>query len=883
MPNFSQTKFKWTFRDYQQTILDHSQKHLKDKKIHIVAAPGSGKTTLGLELIRRLDAPALVMSPSVTIRQQWGDRFIESFLPDQANASEYISYNLFAPKLITSITYQALHAAFTKDTIEETDTEDEFETEEKQNYADFDLLDAIKKAGISTICLDEAHHLKSEWQRALEKFLALLGEQVTVISLTATPPYDSTPAEWARYSSLCGDIDEEIFVPQLVMQKTLCPHQDYLYFNYPTQDETVALQTYQQKAADCTQQILQSGLPLRALQASGVIENTSDAEEILYDNLRSFAALVCIVSHNGAFVSQTLCDKVYEGKKPLSFSMQEAETAFQFIIDNPAIFTEVISNELKTILSKEALIEKRKVRLVSTDKLTKMLTSSMGKLESIQTIVNSEFDNLGEGLRMLILTDFIKKDLKKLIGTDEEIHAMGTVPVFEALRRSCHPNAGLAVLSGSLVILPNEAIPPTLEIADQSGVAYTVKPFANTHHSEVIFSGSNKNKVGIITKAFQQGHIHVLIGTKSLLGEGWDSPNINSLILASFVGSFMLSNQMRGRAIRIDNNNPEKKSNIWHLVTVEPENPSTSSEISGSDFETMQRRFSCFQAPAYHTNTIESGMDRIDILQPPYNAQKYEEINRQMLALAADREQMARFWSGSVRPDSRAEILQVNEVPTAVHPKQAAFKNKLQLILWAMVIVLALISAAVSGWFLGFVGVLIALLALISFCIKLSLYLKTSSPEKSITLLARSVLKSLKQTGDIDSPTAQVSVKKSTRSDMLQCSLEKATVREKNLFAAAISEMLSPIDDPRYLIIANKNPGSPSGRTYVQSYACPAILGVKKETAEILAANLKQSGNKYEVVFTRSEAGRKELFKCRKHSYININGKIVGNKKVVKS
>ena len=70
MKDFSKVNFKWTFRDYQQKVLDNADSHLKDKRIHIVAAPGSGKTILGLELIRRLKAPALVMSPSVSIRQQ---------------------------------------------------------------------------------------------------------------------------------------------------------------------------------------------------------------------------------------------------------------------------------------------------------------------------------------------------------------------------------------------------------------------------------------------------------------------------------------------------------------------------------------------------------------------------------------------------------------------------------------------------------------------------------------------------------------------------------------------------------------------------------------------------------------------------------------------
>ena len=280
MKDFSKVKFKWTFRDYQQAVLDNSQKHLKDKRIHIVAAPGSGKTILGLELVRRQNAPALVMSPSVTIRQQWGERFVEAYLPETENSDEYISYSLTSPKLITSITYQALHAAFTKTVMESEADEDEFEAEETQDFSNFDLLSEIRKAGIKTICLDEAHHLKSEWQKALEKFVAMLGDGVTIIALTATPPYDSTPAEWNRYQTLCGDIDEEIFVPQLVVQKTLCPHQDYIYFSYPTAEESQILANYKAKASAVTDEIIRSGLLSKALQVS----NAAGNEEILYDN-----------------------------------------------------------------------------------------------------------------------------------------------------------------------------------------------------------------------------------------------------------------------------------------------------------------------------------------------------------------------------------------------------------------------------------------------------------------------------------------------------------------------------------------------------------------------------------------------------------------------
>ena len=40
---FEDAKFKYEFRPYQKRVLDQVEKHIKDKKIHIVAAPGSRK------------------------------------------------------------------------------------------------------------------------------------------------------------------------------------------------------------------------------------------------------------------------------------------------------------------------------------------------------------------------------------------------------------------------------------------------------------------------------------------------------------------------------------------------------------------------------------------------------------------------------------------------------------------------------------------------------------------------------------------------------------------------------------------------------------------------------------------------------------------------
>lgn len=272
MKDFSSIQFKGTFRDYQARVLQNANTHLKDGKIHIVAAPGSGKTILGLELIRRMNAPAIVLSPSVTIRQQWGERFESGFLPGGEDADGYISFDLKSPALITSVTYQALYAAWNKQKLNTSG--ENGEESESEDYTGFNLIETVKKAGVRTICLDEAHHLRSEWQKSLEAFINALGN-VKLISLTATPPYDSTPAEWKSYHGLCGDIDDEIFVPQLVAQKTLCPHQDYIIFSYPTDEEQRILTQQRQKAEQAVKSLPQSSFFTQAAESCGEINQSS--------------------------------------------------------------------------------------------------------------------------------------------------------------------------------------------------------------------------------------------------------------------------------------------------------------------------------------------------------------------------------------------------------------------------------------------------------------------------------------------------------------------------------------------------------------------------------------------------------------------------------
>ena len=611
--NFNNISFKGFFRDYQQRVLDNSSKFLVDGKINIVAAPGSGKTILGLELIRRLDAPCIIFSPTTTIRQQWGQRFLESFLNDNQNIDDFVSYDLDEIKLINSVTYQALHSTINKIKIDD--------EEEQYDYSNIDLFKLIIDKGIKTICLDEAHHLQNEWQKALEVFVKGLSKDIKIISLTATPPYDSTPAEWNRYISVCGEIDDEIFVPELVKEKTLCPHQDYILFNYPTKSE---VDSFKQHRENCLLAINEIEKLEFIPKLNEILEKLYfQEEEYVYSNYKGIVALYILLNNANIKINSGIFKRLTNSINIPNIDLKYCERAYQFLLDSDKILHDDEKSQLESILKKYSLISRKKVRLELTDKLKRTLISSCGKLNSISRIVNNEYESLNDKLRLLILTDYIKKEEITNIGKDIEIKNISIVSIFEQIRKNTDVKVGC--LSGSLVILPLtiEKILFTNYMLDQKD--FNVIELEGTSYGIYNFKGENKEKVDIVSKLFEDGEINVLVGTQALLGEGWDSPCINSLILASYVGSFMLSNQMRGRAIRIDKNNHSKTANIWHLVTIEPEyvfeenilnkvNAFISQDknvMISYDYDTLSRRFDCFVGPNYDTGDIESGIERI--------------------------------------------------------------------------------------------------------------------------------------------------------------------------------------------------------------------------------------------------------------------------------
>ena len=899
-----QLSFKGQWRQYQQRILDKSESFMGDGKIHLVAAPGSGKTTLGIEFIRRFGNPTLILVPTVTIRQQWVDRIKQAFLSDANQAEQLISQDLKRPKMITVATYQALHSSMNQvvgdGLIEDTD---DTAQQEHFNFQDFDIRKTFEDKDLGTLCLDECHHLRNEWWKSLEIFRKSF-PKIKMISLTATPPYEGEPALWERYISMCGEIDEEITVPELVKEGTLCPHQDYVYFAFPTMEERTQLDQFEKQKLNFLTKLSTDINFSNTIQSSPALSNQISDDELLANPKYLSAILIFLRSKELPFPQRF--QELLATKTLPTFTLEWFETLLNgiiFQVPNWFGFTEEAFNQLKSDLKANGLIERNQVKLIRNKKQDVLLNQSLGKLNAVRDIFKAEYQALGSNLRQLVLTDFIRKDFQVHLGDkNAQFTQLGVLSYFESIRREMIEQSWtvpVAVLTGSLVIIPTSAKEHLERLIPNSRLSYDViGQLSQEDYLKVSISGSYHDLVTALTQLFQDGYIKVIIGTKSLLGEGWDAPCVNSLILASFVGSFMLSNQMRGRAIRVWPDNPNKTSNIWHLVSInlsprrwfefqdDEEKYDETLELRlyglSPDLDLLDRRMTQFLGLHYQEPTIESGIDRLDLNQLTFSQKGLEKLNQNAITLSQKRQELKDRWQEALPLNEEMEV--ANEVEVDKQFLPLAYLNdwkKALLLFQALVVSFNIYDASkyVIGGSLSNFNLTILLLAVIALAIVWGRYAIYKSPYKRLEVFGEAIHQALLDAGQIETKESAPRVVRDSKQALYNAIyLKGASMKEKEIFAQAITEFFAPIENQRYILKASRKVVDQT-----EYFAVPSMFERRKDDATAFLERIQKSVGKYDLIYIRSAQGRPILLEARIKALGNKQERTITRKKVMSS
>ena len=785
-------------------------------------------------------------------------------------------------KQITIATYQAFHSAIQQVLSQE-------DNGEVEDFVGFDLLASLKERGVETLCLDECHHLRNEWWKSLEDFRKNY-QQLQVISLTATPPYDSEPELWDRYLQMCGEIDQEITVPELVKEDTLCPHQDFVYICFPTKEEDKKLEEFEDTKWQYVSQLVVDSDFQELIKSSKVLKGEISADMLLEDP-KYLSALLIYLQAQKLEIPKHLRDLLgAEGLPALNYYW--LEILLQGLLyqtpdwyEDPQETKKKIEAELKS----RGLIEKRQVFLVKSKANDQILNQSLGKLDGIASIFETEYASLGKDLRQLVLADYIRKDFANYLGDDQApISQLGVLPYFESIRRSAQKqriSVPLAVLSGSVVIVPTsvreelQALLPTVALTFSA-----IGQLDPATYLQVGFPSTCKGMVGAVTELFQRGAIQVLIGTKSLLGEGWDAPCVNSLILGSFVGSFMLSNQMRGRAIRVWSGHPEKTSNIWHLVAIKPytknlflrekENEEeVDKDNSYQDLLNLSRRMEHFLGLSYKEDTIETGLDRLDFPKAPFKKSKIKAYNQKIKELSKDRSSLRKKWQEALVVADKLEI--VNEVAT--DRKQIPLLTLVDAEKWVRYSFL-LIAVNLLLYLFKTNGIRLAWLTTISLIlltIALVRYFFYKSPYVRLRQAGEGIRNAMLKMGHLSDDQSRVQVEEDKDSYCIFAYLKGGSMRNKELFSQTLGQFFAPVDNQRYLLVAKKAPAGQS-----KYFVVPSLFEKRKEEAQLFLDAIAPQLGDYQLVYTRNEAGRKVLLEARLKSLANKNDRLITKKKV---
>jgi superfamily II DNA or RNA helicase len=882
-------KFKYNWRKYQKNFLDHVDEYLTDNHVHIVAPPGSGKTVLGLELMLRLNKPTLIVAPTLAIRNQWIQRFCELFL-DVENTPDWISTDIKNPKFVTVTTYQGIHAAC--NLIKEIETDDESFEKECSPVKISELVKKLKKQKIKTFILDEAHHLKNAWWKSLIDLKKEIDP--TIVALTATPPFDVSGAEWQKYIQLNGAVDVEISVPELMIEGDLCPHQDLVYFTLPTEKEKHKIEDYYSHANDFFEEIRNDKVLLLALENHPVYQDPEQYLDWIYENVSSYTSGLVYLKFRGKEIADIHFEIVGDEQKIVPyfdfFWLEELIDFYLFVDEvNFKQFEEHRIN-LENKLRRNGFLEKKVVSFFNNKNLTQIFNSSIGKLQGIKEIVDFEYAVLKDDLKMVILTDFIKKEfLTNTIENNFELDKIGAIPIFEKLRRENVDQKKIGVLTGSIVIIPKSSKEIFDRFCHKKGIVNISVSELSYDENYLLINITDQvrhNIVHIITEIFQLGEIQVLIGTKSLLGEGWDAPKMNSLILASFVSSFVLSNQMRGRVIRTDKDEPQKTGNIWHLVCFDEK-----SETGGQDFDILRRRFKTFVGVSNNDNSsIENNFERLNI-KIIEDKKEFSLINLQTFSFARERENLSKRWKTAL--DKGNVLIEEMKIPVETMRENKEMKmNYLRkmignfsgiMISTVLTFLYKVVSEIVKSlddidsmenfFRFSFVAGLIGIIIYGGkFFRATKQYLKYKNIAKHLELIGNIVLKNLINERIIQ--TSAEKLKVVTSSDVFKnsiCHLEGGSNYERSQFIQTLQELIAPVDNPRYLIEQRDRFFFMKKSSY---FPIPEIFAKNKKSAEFFRRTWRETFDTSDLIFTRTTEGRRVLLKLRFKSLMKRNVQI---------
>jgi superfamily II DNA or RNA helicase len=876
-------------RPYQEASIKCFSKVLKEKKqnsFYLLAPPGSGKTILALIMAEKIAAPALVLSPNATIEQQWINSIKNNYvcLDNTLQAFERSILADYTPKsyplALISTTYQRISV----------------QNESKEAHKNVvKLYENLIISGVKTIILDECHHLSRKWGQAVMQLINKL-DNPFIIALTATPLSYKKKSSHNKIQKtkliekndslkkILMEPDHEISLPSVVRSNDLVPFADLCLLVSPASEEEELIKGSLAKFKELFETMrsstkerfsLDTFMDMLELEPKNIKgEEYEDLHSFLIDDPDLVSAW-CRLRNDSKQAPPAILPylpEFYE-KSTLSDHLLLASqyTARYLLLEN--IDSELAKRAIPILKNWGYKVSKASIKKYA-GKISRQIGFSRRKLEASLEILRCEIMSMGDELRVLVLTDyeFPPKnrasiscvDVMDLFTSDTEIDELDPI-----------------MITGNSLLIDDDLFEKFYVHFRKFSKRrnYQLDIFREKERGYWRINGmgkdwNTKTKVELITDMLERGVNRCVIGTRSLLGEGWNCPSLNTLIDLSVVTSGVSVNQIRGRTFRKDPNNDLKVANNWDVLCLSYEH---------SDFERLKKKHSQLFGVT-DDGQIELGVGHIhacfDRISPEKISLNFESINTMMKTRAQDRSGTRDKWRiGSDYNDVKHNVLSFNAPASPVQEEAKSKKNdkakknssitivplqaeqQQQNIIYTLVAssfgLLGICALAVLFDPIFFVFCPIPIVSAYYVSVFISARIKEKPLDAEIYSIAKIIHLTIKP-GSIDE-----TVEISRRDDgTIRINWPSCTTDESDRLSTALAEMLGPITNGRYLIheelkLYKQYKILFKAKSIHKCYNVPRVLSSKQQSATLLE-NWKSLRNKNTTLHhIRSQKGQK--------------------------
>lgn len=797
-----------------------------DRRVWVVLPPGAGKTVVGLEAARRLGRPIVAFAPNTAIQGQWLAEW-SRFTPDPPPGS--VDRGLDAA--MTALTYQSL-ATFDPDAEVDPDGHERGLHIHRLRSSGRELVAALGRRPV-TLVLDECHHLLDVWGELLAEVLEGLPE-ATVIGLTATPPEALTRDERVLVDRLFGRMVTGPSIPAMVRDGELVPFAELAWFATPTGRERAWLAAQAERFAELTADLVDPGfatvgfLPWLDRYAVRREHGAGEGAAVPWHRFardHPEVADAVLRFHHAGMLDLPDGARLHERHRHAPTAddwmrlLHVYAQRFLARSDDPrdAHAYEAVRAALPGIGYRLTRGGVRSGR----SPVDRVIARSAGKIDAACRILTAEHEALGARLRAVVVCDHERARATLPSGLVGVLDADAGSARLALRHIAALPGLRPVLVTGRTVAADAEVARAFVAYAAERepGLRLDPVPADATGVVEITGAWTSRRWVRLVTRFFADGGSLVLVGTRAILGEGWDCVAVNTLVDLTEATTSTSVVQLRGRALRRDPGWPDKVAHTWSVVCVEEGHPK-----GEADFERFVRKHEGYYGVTEAGNVM-AGVTHVDPALSAYTAPPVEEFagfNERMLRRCRDRERVRRLWRvGEPYADRPAHVVRL--VGTAPVRERAAAPTPPEVLPtrtglstdgrtpWATAALAAAIVLAIAtvAFLVAGAGAATALPAAgVALCAgawgrqayrrgRLLHEVARSTPD--VAAIAYATAEAMHAAGHTDRGAEAVTVAPD-ETGAWQFRLTGADPAASERYATALDEVLSPPADPRYLI-----------------------------------------------------------------------------------